>query len=130
MGKGSARPVVLDTGALIAFERGDSRIRSLVELAMRHGGVLHVPGGVVAQAWRDGRRQTRLARLLASGLVQVQALDGDEARATGVVCAQSKTNDIVDASVVLLARRHRAPIVTSDPDDISRIDASVEVIPC
>jgi hypothetical protein len=30
----------------------------------------------------------------------------------------------VDASVVLLARRHSARVVTSDPDDIRRIDSS------
>lgn len=102
----------------------------MVELALAHGSVLHVPGGVVAQAWRDGRWQARLARLLGSGVVKVQPLDGDEARATGVICGQSRTDDIVDASVVLLARRHRAPVVTSDPDDIARIDANVEVVSC
>ena len=37
MGAGRPRTVVLDAGALIAFERNDRRIRRLIELAMLHG---------------------------------------------------------------------------------------------
>jgi hypothetical protein len=121
---------VLDAGALIAFERNDRRVRTLVELALQMGGALHVPGGVVAQVWRDGGRQARLARLLGSGLLQVTALDREEAQATGVVCGRSGTPDVVDASVVLLARRHAAVVVTSDPSDLKRIDPSLELVSC
>ncbi len=77
---------------------------------------------MVAQVWRDGSRQVRLARLLGSGQVQVQPLDRDEAQTTGVLCGEAGTKDIVDASVVLLARKLAAVIVTSDPDDLRRID--------
>jgi hypothetical protein len=121
---------VLDAGALIAFEKNDRRIRTLIELAMVHGGVVHTAGGVVAQVWRDGSRQVRVARLLGSGLLQVQALDREEAQATGAVCGKSGTHDVVDASVVLLARRHGATVVTSDIDDLTRIDPSLSVIAC
>ena len=48
----------------------------------------------------------------------------------GVLCGQSRSNDIVDASVVLLARRQGAVIVTSDPTDLRRIDAGVELVVC
>ena len=74
MGARRARPVVLDAGALIAFERNDRKVRTLIELAVTHGRTLHVPAGVVAQVWRDGARQARLSRLLGSGLIEVQAL--------------------------------------------------------
>jgi hypothetical protein len=121
---------VLDAGALIAFEKNDRRVRTLIELASTHGASLHTTGGVVAQVWRDGSRQARLARLLGSGLVHVQALDREEAQATGAVCAASGTRDVVDASVVLLARRHHAVVVTSDPADLRRIDPSVAVVAC
>jgi hypothetical protein len=102
----------------------------LVELAAAHGGALHAPAGVVAQVWRDGSRQARLARLLGSGAIQVQALDREEAQGAGAVCGKSGTRDVVDASVVLLARRLRAPVVTSDPDDLRRIDPKLELVVC
>ena len=57
--------VVLDTGALIGFERNDRRIVAIIVRALEHHDPLLVPAGVVAQAWRDGSRQTRLARLRA-----------------------------------------------------------------
>jgi len=121
---------VLDAGALIAFERNDRKVRTLIELAVAYGGELHAPGGVVAQVWRDGSRQVRLARLLGSGVVHVQALDCEEAQATGAVCGKSGTRDVVDASVALLAHRHGAAVVTSDPEDLERIDRSLDYVRC
>ena len=96
-------PVVLDSGALIAFERNDRKVRTLIELAHTHGRKLHIPAGVVAQVWRDGRQQARLSRLLGSNVVEVNVLDRAEAQAVGVLCKESNREDIVDASVVLLA---------------------------
>ena len=130
MGASRPRSVVLDAGALIAFERNDARLRTLVELAMKHGGVLHAPAGVVAQVWRNGKRQARLARLIGSGVVRVQILDLAEAQATGALCGSSKTSDVVDGSVVLLARRERGKVVSSDPDDLRRIDPILEIMAC
>jgi hypothetical protein len=121
---------VLDAGAFIAFEKNDRAVRTLIELALAHGGALHTTGGVVAQVWRDGSRQARIARLLASDLVRVQPLDREEAQATGAICGEAGTSDVVDASVVLLARRHGASIVTSDPDDLKKLDAGAELVIC
>ncbi len=130
MGSRRPRPVVLDSGALIAFEKNDRRVRTLIELALAHGASLWTAGGVVAQVWRDGSRQARLARLLGSGDVQIQPLDRDEAQATGVLCGKAGTKDVVDASVVLLARTLGAIIVTSDPHDLLKIDAGAQLVPC
>ncbi len=130
MGPRRPRTVVLDAGALIAFEKNDRKVRTLIELALAHGAPLWTAGGVVAQVWRDGSCQVRLARLLGSGLVQVQPLDRDEAQATGVLCGEAGTRDIVDASVVLLARKHAAIIVTSDPDDLKRLDPAAQLVAC
>jgi predicted SpoU family rRNA methylase len=48
----------------------------------------------------------------------------------GVLCKQSGRDDVVDASVVLLARRLGAKIVTSDSEDLSHLDPSIELILC
>lgn len=130
MGASGPRPVVLDAGALVAFERNDRRIRRLVELAAEHGASVHVPAGVIGQVWRDGSRQARLARLLKSGLLDVRDLDLDEARAAGSLCGIAGTADVIDASVALLARRHHAAVVTSDPDDLRRLDPELSLITC
>jgi predicted nucleic acid-binding protein len=130
MGSRRPRAVVLDAGALIAFEKNDRKVRTLVELALAHGAPLWTTGGVVAQVWRDGSRQARLARLLGSDLVRVQPLDREEAQATGAICGEAGTRDVVDASVVLLARKHGAAIVTSDPEDLRRIDAAAQPVVC
>jgi predicted nucleic acid-binding protein len=63
-------------------------------------------------------------------VVHVQALDFEEAQASGVLCGKSKTRDVIDASVALLARRHSAKVVTSDPDDLLRIDPKLSTVIC
>lgn len=126
MGPKRARPVVLDTGALIAVERADRRVIRLLELAEE----IHVPAAVVAQAWRNPARQVRLVRVLAADPVQVHALDDEEAKAVGHLCGASGTSDVVDASVVLLARRVGGVTVTSDPDDLHLIDPHLDVVNC
>jgi hypothetical protein len=71
-----------------------------------------------------------MARLIGSAVVAVRALDRAEAQAVGVVCDQKGQDDIVDASVILLARRLGARIVTSDPDDLHRLDSTIELVRC
>lgn len=130
MGTSRPRPVVLDTGALIAFERHGRQVRELVELSITEGATLHCPAGVIAQVWRQGTRQARLARLLRSRVLTVRPLSLEEAQAVGILCGASATADIVDASVAVLARRHNAIVVTTDPDDLRRLDASLSLIVC
>lgn len=130
MGTAGLGAVVLDAGALVAFERNDRRVRRLIELAAEHDRHLQVPAGVIGQVWRDGARQVRLARLVKSGMLDVRALDLDEARAAGVICGASGTADVVDASVAILARRHRATVVTSDPEDLHRLDPELALVLC
>jgi hypothetical protein len=80
--------VTLDTGALIAIDRGDRRLQALLDEAGAAGAELAVPAGVIAQAWRGSARQARLARFLALSTVTVVALDEPEARASGTLwCA-------------------------------------------
>lgn len=118
---------VLDAGALIAFERTDRVVVGIVTRAIANGDPLVVPAGVVAQTWRDGRRQARLARLLAAGPCVIESLDGVAAKATGQLLGVSRTTDTVDAAVVIAARRHGLGVVTSDPNDLSRHDPSLRL---
>ena len=120
--------VVLDTGALIGFERNDRRIVAIIVRALEHHDPLLVPAGVVAQTWRDGSRQPRLARLLGSPLCQVLMLDDHRARAAGQLCGIAATSDVVDASVAVAARDLGARVITSDPDDLRRLDHRLDIV--
>ncbi len=120
--------LTLDAGALIAFERGDRKVVAIVARALAQGMKLGVPAGVVAQVWRNGRRQARLARLLGSRVVEVEVLDDARARAAGQLCGVSRTSDVIDASVVLCARARDQGVLTSDPDDLRRLDAGLRTV--
>jgi len=121
--------ITLDTGALIALDRGDKRMIALLQEALVQGCVFRVPAGVLGQAWRDGRLQVTLARFFRSEEVEVAPLDAQLARSCGELCGATNTSDIVDASVVILARKGRDPIVTSDPHDLRRLDPEARIIP-
>jgi hypothetical protein len=53
----------------------------------------------------------------------VPALDQVLAEGVAVLCGRAGTSDIVDASVVLVARRERASVVTSDVEDLRHLDS-------
>lgn len=120
--------LTLDAGALIAFERNDRTLVALLKRAMELGHSFAVPAGVVGQAWRDGRSQARLARLLRSAEVEIEPLSDRGAREAGQLCGASKTSDVIDASVVLCGKRRGHRVVTSDPSDLRRLDASLPLI--
>ena len=119
--------VTLDAGALIALDRGDGRMIALLRQALSEGRAFHVPAGVIGQTWRDGRRQTTLARFLRASEVAVVPLDERLSRAAGELCGATGTSDVIDASVVLVARTHHDIIVTSDHADLRRLDPSTVI---
>lgn len=120
----------LDTGALIAIERGDPRLPALLDEANAAGADLAVPVGVIAQAWRGSQRQARLARLLAQSTVTTVPLDEPEAKAASALCGRTGTSDIVDASIVICARaRARGhAVLTGDPDDLAALDPALRIV--
>src|SRR6478735_12015468 len=102
----------LDAGALIAIERGDPHVFDLLNEALESGLEIHVVAGVVAQTWRGGPRQARLARLLNAVELHTHPLDEDTARAVGELCGASGHDDVVDVHVALHARLHDHRVVT------------------
>jgi hypothetical protein len=120
--------LTLDTGALIAVERRDERVLALLDRVLaKPDAVLHIPTGVLAQAFRDGPRQARLTRLLNKAQTRVVPLDMRTALAAGMLLGRRGCSDVVDASVVVCARIHRQGVVTSDPDDLRRLDSDLRL---
>jgi hypothetical protein len=120
--------MTLDAGALIALDRGNKRMIALLREGLTQGRAFRVPSGALAQAWRDGRTQVTLARFLRTEEVEIVPLDDQLARSCGELCGASNTADIIDASVVILARQRRDLIVTSDPSDLRRLDPAAKII--
>ena len=118
----------LDAGALIALDRGQSRVVHLLDRVIAVGGAVEIPTPVIAQVWRDGSRQARLARLLGASDVVLVGLDAEMARAVGVLCGSVGVADVVDGHVALHARRRDLAVLTSDPDDIARLDPTLTIV--
>lgn len=113
-----AAPVVYDTGALVAAERGVHRPWAHRDESLRLNIEPLVPVVVLAQAWRGGP-QHNLSRFLKGCLVlpDVESMG----RAAGAACAAAGTSDVVDALVVVTALHLHAVVVTADPDDLGHL---------
>ena len=110
--------LVLDAGALIAIERRDRNV--IARLVAAHEAVepVRTSTAAVAQVWRDGTRQATLARVL-RGVEEVD-IDSTQAREIGQLLRTTKSSDVVDAAIALIARSGDE-ILTSDPSDIKAL---------
>ncbi len=109
--------LILDSGALLAIERGDRDTVALIkqELVSRRAPITH--GGIVGQVWRGGAgRQAMLARLMPG--LDVRAVDEALGRRTGSLLRRTRTADVIDAALVLLAADGDV-LLTSDPNDLA-----------
>jgi hypothetical protein len=107
--------LILDAGALIAYDRGSPEVQAILERAERQVVDVRTTTGVVAQAWRNGSTQAQLARLLKS--VREEPFSEERARATGILLARSRTSDVIDAGLVEIMH-DGDEVLTSDPEDI------------
>lgn len=108
--------LLLDAGAFVAIERLDRDVIALVKRERLSGRSPVTHGGVIGQIWRGGSgRQANVARLLPG--VEVVALDADLGRKVGVLLARTKTSDVVDAALALLAK-DGDELLTADVHDL------------
>ena len=120
--------VTFDAGGLIALDRNDRRVIALLARARELGARVTLPATALAQAVRQPAKQARLSRLARQPTTQLDALDGNDATQVGLLLAASRSSDIVDAHVVICARRNGEPVVTSDPKDLERLDPTLRLI--
>ena len=120
--------VTLDAGALIAVDRSDRKVIALLARAAETRARVTVPASALAQAIRQPARQARLTRLLRQPTTDVVPLDRVDAIGVGRLLGASRTSDIVDAHVVLCARRAQQTVLTSDPDDLQRLDPAARLV--
>ncbi len=113
--------MILDAGFLISLDREERSARAFLTAAHRTGTALHTTQPVVAQVWRNGSRQARLASFLQT--ITIHALD--DGRSVGQLLAQTRTVDVVDAHLILTAVRLGDAVLTGDPDDLGTLAASL-----
>lgn len=111
--------ITLDTGALIALERRDLRMRRLLILAARDRETLVVPTVVLGEWWR-GRSDLRDEIVEA---VVIERLDAELAKRAGEALAVVRGATFVDAVVMASAASRGDVVYTSDPDDLIRLHA-------
>lgn len=124
--------IVLDAGALIGLERREHKLWTMLKVAASRRDHVLVPSTVVAQVWRGTRRQAALARALDQCIIaafDVMALD------VGVLCGLTRTSDICDAHVALVATRGGDILYTGDPEDLEPLIAACPgrapvIMPC
>jgi hypothetical protein len=120
--------ITFDAGGLIALDRNDRRVIVLLARAIQTNSRITIPATALAQAIRQPDRQARLARLIRQPTTDVVALDRIDAVSVGRLLAASKTADVVDAHVVICARRADQRVATSDRHDLDRLDPTVQII--
>lgn len=110
---------VYDAGVLVAADRNEARIWAEHKVRLGMGAIPVVPALVVAQVSRSPR-QAQLRRFL-SGCIVVP-FGENEAHEAGHLLAATRTADVVDAAVVVVAVREKAEVIlTSDTGDIDRL---------
>jgi predicted nucleic acid-binding protein len=120
--------VTFDAGGLIALDRNDRRVLALVARAAECGTRITIPATALAQAMRNPARQARLSRLIRQSSTDLMALNGPDATAVGLLLARTATADVVDAHVVVCARRAGQAVVTSDSADLRRIAPDLQLL--
>ena len=120
--------ITFDAGGLIALDRNDRRVLTLIARATERGMRITIPATALAQALRNPARQARLARLIRQPGTDLIRLDGPDATAVGRLLARTATADIGDAHVVICALRARQAAVTSDAGDLRGIAPELQLV--
>ena len=126
--EGGVSGITLDAGGLIALDRDDRRVITLIARATERGMRITIPATALAQTLRNPARQARLSRLIRQAGTDLIPLNGPDATAVGLLLARTGTADIADAHVVICAQRAGQAVVTSDADDLRGIAPELQLV--
>lgn len=120
--------LTVDAGGLIAIERGDRLVASLLKAALAAGEQVDVPAAVLAQVWRGGPRQAVLASALNAKGIGFPVIDREMAEVIGRIVGLTRHPDVVDVHVAVNARIRGHAVITSDADDLRAVDPTLDLI--
>jgi predicted nucleic acid-binding protein len=107
----------LDTGALIALERGDQRMRQVLKLALADKVRIVVPAVVLGEWWRG---QSRVRDQVVASVI-IEPLTASLAKLAGEALAHVRGATFVDAAVMASAAQRGDVVYTSDLRDLDRL---------
>ncbi len=110
------------------MERNHRQVLALLGRAIELGLRITIPATALAQAIRNPSRQARLRRLIRQPDTDLMPLNETDATAVGMLLSRTATADIVDAHVVVCALRTGQAVVTSDPEDLQRLEPELRLI--
>lgn len=120
----SSRPVperlILDSGAVISWSRGDARTRAILREAIARRIELRVPVVVLAETLRGGARDAPVKRVLKA--VGTVATAPDTGREAGRLLGRTGGGNVADALVAAEALAiPGSTVLTSDPADLQAL---------
>ncbi|HLX06837.1 MAG TPA: PIN domain-containing protein [Thermoanaerobaculia bacterium] len=119
----ASQRLILDSGAVIALARGDTRARAFLARALELAARVEIPVVVVAETVRGGPRDAPVDRVLkAIGTVpEARELHG---RIAGSLLGAARSAATIDALVVAHAvAAGEAQVLTADREDLARLAA-------
>lgn len=116
--------MILDAGVFISLEHPSKRriVVALMQLMREAGVEPRTNEAALAQAWRDPSRQVPMRMLVKTVTVHPFG----DATAIGMRCARYGTSDVVDASLAVLADQLGLSVLTTDPDDMARLNVDYQ----
>lgn len=112
--------LILDSGAVIGWSRGDREVRELLRLAVNRGVELLVPVVVLAETIRGGARGAPVHRVLKA--VGTRPTSPDTGRSAGRLLAAAGGRNVADALVAAEAAAvPGSAVATADPDDLRHL---------
>jgi hypothetical protein len=111
--------LTLDAGALIAYERGEERVREILAVAYARGLVPTNPAVALAEVWRGDAKDARVARLLKT--CSIETPDDRLARSAGRLRRATPGASTIDACIAVGVSQRVDAVATSDPDGLRRL---------
>ena len=108
--------LILDSGAVISWSRGEPRPRALLIRAVELGIDIRIPVAVLAEVLRGGPRDAPIHRV--RNAVDVFSADEQVGRLAGALLGKTGGTNTVDALVAAEALTARADVLTADAEDL------------
>jgi predicted nucleic acid-binding protein len=111
-----AQRLILDSGVVIAWSRGDVRARAMLTRALELGLDIRIPVAVLAETLRGSPRDAPIHRV--RNAVDVFPTREPTARLAGAMLGRTGGSNTIDALVAAEAVGATADVLTTDADDL------------
>lgn len=117
----SPQRLILDSGAVIALSREETRARAFLARALENGADIEIPVVVVAETVRGQRRDAPVHRVL-KAVGNVPDMTESHGRTAGRLLGAANSNATADALVVAHAiESGGGQVLTGDVDDLKAL---------